>query len=203
MAQRSKKRACGAGSSQPAPRRRKKNPAELVVMLANPSQQETEDAGELYKEFHGRAPKHVDTYHMPSPRPATLTELGDLIELRIKRDHGWKWGELQFRGKGIKVASNAAGTQLYFVGGDQRISRGQLTKIGVDNAKDLIDLGECRYIAYRAKKDQVNGIPSDYEHGLGEVTGVAPRLQYDRRGPSPVLYLVGGEYRVEGVGIVN
>lgn len=173
-------------------------------MAANPGPTRKEVvAGELYERFHGEPPKHVDEYHEPSPRPATLTELGDLLELRIERVNGWKWGSLDFTGQGIKVASNAAGRQLYLVGGNQKISRGQLTNLGVDNSKDLIDLGEARYIAYRAKKQQVNGIASDYEHGLGEETGVGPRLIYDRRGPEPRILFSGGEYRIEGVGIVN
>jgi hypothetical protein len=190
---------------------RKKNPSELVLMAANPAELialganpgRVQSAGDAYEEFHGEAPKHVDTYDEPSPRPATLAELGMLIELRVRRPVGWKWGSLDFRGKGIKLAQNIGGTQLYFIGGDQKISRGQLTMIGADNHKELIDLGEATLIAYRARKMQVNGIATTYEHNFGEETGVRPRLMYDKRGPQPRLQIVGGEYHVEGRGIIN
>jgi len=170
------------------------------VYTRNPS---SSDASHLYEEFHGESAEHVDEYQEPSPRPATLTELGDLIELQIKRPTGWKWAVFNFTGRNVKLASNAAGTQLYFISGNQKVTRGELTHAGADNSKELIDLGEAMMIAYRAKKAQVDGIAANYEHRFGEETGVRPRLMYDTRGPSPRLYLSGGEYRVEAAGIIN
>ncbi len=203
--------------------KRKSNPAELVVMAANPADlvlmganprkrarkgrrnpdSKLEGASHLYEEFHGEQGKHVDTYHEPEPRPASLSELGDLIELQVKRPTGWKWAVLDFTGCGVKLASNAQGTQLYFVSGDQKVSRGELSHVGADNSKELIDLGEATLIAYRARKAHVDGIASNYEHKFGEETGVRPRLMYDRRGPAPRLFLTGGEYRIEAAGIIN
>ena len=177
------------------------NPAELVIMSANPSN--LEGASRMYEEFHGEPGKHVDEIHEPTPRPVTLSELGELLELRVKRPVGWKWGMLDFQGKGVRLASNVEGSQLFLVDGDQVISRGQLTQLGVDNKKQLIDLGEATLIAYRARKMQVDGIASNYEHNFGEETGVRPRLMYDRRGPEPRIYFVGGQYHVEAAGIVN
>lgn len=185
-------------------RRRRQNPGELVIMAANPGPTPSESrAADLYQRFHGRGAQHVDEYHEPTPRPATLTELGDLLELRVERINGWKWGSLDMGGRGIKVSSNAGGTQIYFIGGQQRLSKGDFTRLGADRSKELIDLGTCRYIAYRAKKEQVNGVSSGYEHFLGEETKVYPRLQYDRRGPEPRLLLAGGAYHIEAAGIVN
>jgi hypothetical protein len=160
-------------------------------------------AGDLYERFHGTGPQHVDEYSEPTPRPTTLTELGDLLEIRAERSNGWKWGSLDMTGRGIKLASNAAGTQLYFIGGNQKLGRGDFTRMGADRSKELIDLGAARYIAYRTKKAHVNGISSGYEHFLGEETEVFPRLMYDRRGPEPRLLFAGGAYHVEGEGIVN
>ncbi len=177
------------------------NPAELLVMMSNPAS--LEQASRQYEEFHGESAQHVDEIDEPSPRPVTLSDLGDLIELRVKRPTGWKWGSLDFKGCGVRLASNVTGTQLYLVDGDQKISRGTLTHLGADNSKELIDLGEATLIAYRARKMQVNGVAADYEHNFGEETGVRPRLMYDRRGPMPRLFLSGGEYRVEARGIVN
>jgi hypothetical protein len=96
-----------------------------------------------------------------------------------------------------------AGTQIYFISGNQKVSRGELTHAGADNSKELIDLGEAMIIAYRTKKAQVDGINSTYEHNFGEETGVRPRLVYDCRGPQPRLFLSGGEYRVTAAGIEN
>lgn len=177
------------------------NPSELVLLGANPGG--VESASRTYEDFHGESAQHVDTLDEPSPRPVTLAELGTLIELRVKRPVGWKWGSFDFTGRGVRLASNVAGTQLYLVDGEQKISRGQLTHLSADNSKELIDLGEATLIAYRARKMQVNGVASNYEHNFGEETGVRPRLMYDRRGPAPRLYLTGGAYRVEARGIIN
>jgi len=167
----------------------------------NPGALET--GSELYQDFHGESAQHVDHLQEPEPRPVTLTELGDLIELQVKRPVGWKWATFDFTGRGVKLASNVIGSQLYFVGGNQKVSRGELTQTGADNSKELIDLGECMTIAYRARKTFVDGINSTYEHKFGEETGVRPRLMYDCRGPQPRLFLSGGEYRVEAAGIIN
>jgi hypothetical protein len=71
----------------------------------------------------------------------------------------------------------------------------------VDNTKEMADLGECMLIAYRANKAHVNGIASEYGHEFGDRTGRRPRLMYDRRGPQPRIFLVGGEYvaKIEGI----
>jgi hypothetical protein len=204
--------------------RRRKNPAELVMMSANPAEliamganpnrrqksRRIRNAGgnlagasEVCEEFRGEPCPHVDTYIEPEPRPANLGQLGVLVELQIKRDGGWKWGVLDFVGKDVQVAGNMGHSQIYFVGGDQKITRGQLSHLGVDNSKEMIDLGECTLIAYRAKKMQVNGIASDYEHKFGDATGRRPRLMYDRRGPQGRIFLVGGEYHIAPEGIVN
>jgi hypothetical protein len=182
------------------------NPSELVVMMANPhngSGSQLEGATEVCEGFRGAPCDHVETYQEPEPQPRTLGQLGTLVELRVKRPTGWKWGELDFKGQSIQMGGNAGARQIYFVGGNQKISRGQLTDLGVDNSKELIDLGDAMYIAYRQKKAQVDNIMSTYEHNFGEETGVRPRLIYDRRGPEPRLFLAGGEYTITPEGIHN
>jgi hypothetical protein len=176
------------------------NPMELVV-LANPGK--TESATRVCEDFHGRSCDAIETFHEPSPRALTLGELAQLVELRVQRDSGWKWASLDFSGRGVKMGSNPAGTQIYFVQGNQKISRGELTRIGVDNSKEMIDLGSCRYIAYRSDKPMTDGIPAEFEHPFGEETKEFPRLMYDNRGPEPRLFLTGGAYRVEGLWIRN
>lgn len=193
-------------------RRLKKNPAELVVLGANPAELvlmganprsggKLERASQMCEDFRGEPCEHIDHIEEPSPRPMTLAELGTLVELSVKRPVGWKWGKFDFTGRGVRLAANGAGSQLYLVGGNQKISRGELTHLGVDNSKDIIDLGECMSIAYRANKAHVNGIASDYEHKFGDRTGARPRLTYDRRGPQPRIHFAGGEYiaKIEGI----
>jgi hypothetical protein len=170
----------------------------------NPSQ--TDAAAELYSEFHGREATGIDTYNLPDAPPATLAKLGALVELQTKRLNGWKWGAQDFSGRGVNLAASPNGRQLYFIGGDQKLCRGDLTRLGADNSRELCDLGDCMYIAYRAKKEQVDGIESDYEHSFGEESGRQPRLIYDQRNRKmPRLYLVGGEYHLDEAsrGIVN
>jgi hypothetical protein len=190
------------------------NPAELVLMGAN-SPAAAPDSGamagsarkglkgatEMCEDFKGSPCNTIEHHQEPSPRPMTLAQLGVLVELQVKRPVGWKWGTFDFTGRGVKLAANPTGTQLYLIGGNQKISRGELTQLGLDNSKEMIDLGEAMTIAYRANKAHVNGIASDYEHHFGDKTGVRPRLTYDRRGPEPRIHFQGGEYvaRVEGI----
>jgi hypothetical protein len=200
---------------------RKKNPAELVLMSANPAElvlmganpgakrkrarngNALSSATEVCEGFRGSSCDHIETFVEPEPRPVTLGQLFTLVELQVKRPVGWKWGVLDFTGKGVQGGGDPYSHQIYFVGGDQKISRGQLTHLGVDNEKQIIDLGECMSIAYRQKKMQVNGIASDYEHPFGDRTGIRPRLIYDRRGPQPRLLLAGGDYTIMPEGIDN
>jgi hypothetical protein len=198
-------------------RNRKKNPAELVLMTANPAElvvmggnpstesqtqrRGLEGATEMCEYFRGGPCPHVDTYQEPQPRPQTLAQLGVLLDLYVKREAGWKWAVIDLKGREVKVAANPEGTQIYFIGGNQKISRGELSELGVDNSKELIDLGEAMQIGYRAKKAHVNGIDSGYDHKFGDRTGRRPRLMYDRRGPQPRIFLIGGEYiaKIEGI----
>lgn len=201
--------------------KRRKNPAELVVMGANPAElvvmganprgrrrsrknpNGIEAGSEMFEEFHGEGSKYVDELNEPTPRPVTLTELGQLLELRVKRESGWKWGSIDFTSRGVRLACNVEGSQLYFVSGNQKIPKGDLTALGADHSKELMDLGEAMLIAYRAKKVHIHRIAANYEHFFGEETGVRPRLMYDVRGPAPRLFLSGGAYHVEAAGIVN
>jgi hypothetical protein len=180
------------------------NPAELVVMGANPdtsSRNGLQGASELCEDFRGEPCPHIDEYQEPQPRPQTLAQLGTLIDLQVKRDAGWKWGLIDLKDRKVNVAANPTGTQIYFIGGNQKISRGELSQLGVDNSKELIDLGEAMAIGYSARKAHVNGIASDYEHKFGDKSGRRPRLMYDKRGPQPRIFLVGGEYvaKIEGI----
>ncbi len=154
----------------------------------------------LFEEFHGAAPTGVATYQEPHVG-GTLTELGDMVELTLLRPRGYKWGEIDFAGCGVKLASNAKGTQLYLIGGDQSLSRGTLTDLGADNSKDLVDLGEALKITYRAKKSITGGRAATWEHDFGEETGRRPQVSYDKNAKR--ILFSGGEYTIEAPGIIN
>lgn len=184
------------------------NPAELVVM-ANPS--EAAAATAKYEEFHGMPSKWIETRHEPDVSPGkggagknrALAELGELLEIRVRPDGMTKWGSLDLQGKGVVLSSNAGGTQLFCVGGNQSMTPAQMSMLGADPAKEVLDLGEARYVAYRTRKAFVGGKLASYEHALGEETRVFPRLIYDRRGSKPRLTFAGGEYKIEAPGIIN
>jgi hypothetical protein len=160
-------------------------------------------ATELYEKFHGLPSKHIDEIQEPSARGVAMAKLGELLEIRVKPDGVPLWGKLILTGRGVVLASNPAGTQLYCVGGDQAMTKAQLTLLGADASKDLIDLGQAMYIAYRTKKGFIGSKNASFEHALGEETQRRPRLLYDRRGSKPRLQFAGGEYRIEAPGIIN
>jgi hypothetical protein len=170
--------------------------AEAAGTARNPN-----GAAELYQEFHGAPARRETEYHEPAPRPQTLTELGDMLLLTVLRVRGYKWGEVDFGGCGVKLASNAKGTQISLVGGDQSLSRGTLTDLGADNSKELVDLGEALVIVYRTKKSLAGGVSANYEHNFGEETGRRPTVMYDQR--TKRISFVGGEYTVAAPGIIN
>lgn len=90
--------------------------------------------------------------------------------------------------------------QIYFVGGNQNLDS-HLKQLGSDPEKDICDLGFCYLIEYFAQKRFDRFEPTTYFHQFGEVTGVRPRLIYDR--PHHLMQLAGGEYVVKSVGIDN
>ena len=159
-----------------------------------------EAAAELYEEFHGRGHKEILELQEPEARGVTLTSLGDLVALAVIPEKTRKWIELDFKGCAVKLASNAKGTQLYLVGGDQSLEADYLAKLN-GTGKELIELGEANSIVYRASKSQTDFTPTDWEHHFGEEGGLRPIAAYDTR--TKRILLVGGDYTIEAPGIIN
>jgi hypothetical protein len=88
--------------------------------------------------------------------------------------------------------------QLYIVGGDY--SAPEARALDADD-KDLIDLGDVFLVEYFTQKRFDHFEPIGYFHHFGEVTGVRPRLIYDR--VHKLFSLAGGEYTVKPAGITN
>lgn len=162
---------------------------------------EIEDAQAMFKKFHGRKSTTIEEVRARQHYRRTMSGLGVLMFLRTDLTQEWN-------GKGVGltfseedkviVASDPAGNQLYFLGGNQDVT-GILPK-GLAQ-KDFIDLGECDHIIYTADKDFDNFEEKDYQHEFGEETGERPRLMFDRLNQQ--LYLIGGHYEVKREGIVN
>lgn len=162
---------------------------------------EIEDAQAMFKKFHGRKSTTIEEVKARQQYRRTMSGLGALMFLRTDLTQEWN-------GKGVGltfseddkvvVASDPAGNQIYFLGGNQDVT-GILPK-GLAQ-KDFIDLGECDVIIYTADKDFDNFEEKDYQHEFGEETGERPRLMFDRLNRQ--LYLIGGAYEVKREGIVN
>lgn len=159
------------------------------------------EAANLYREFHGKDPREILELQEPEARGVTLTNLGALVELQIVPVEGSDWVRLDFAGSDVKVASNPKGTQIYFVGGDQRLDFGDLDLFGTDQSKELIELGEAAVIVYRAKKSITDFKAANWKHDFGEESGLRPIVVYDKR--TSRMMLVGGEYEIEAPGIIN
>ena len=214
-----------SGGGKTAKRRnRKKNAAELVIFnpkgkrkqhkkgkgagpgfviktrrrkRLNPD--EMQEAIQLYEKFHGADPSKILEVQESAAMRSTYAGLGDLVELLVKRADG-RTVQMQFEGDRVKVAANPAGTQIYFLGGNQNLN-GALAEFDADTTKDFIELGECVRIMYFTRKEADGFQPVDYHHKFGEEGGARPVLIYNK--VQRRMLLAGGDYKVEAPGIIN
>jgi len=169
-----------------------------------PEATETQQAVSLYQEFHGRDPKAIVEAQRSAAMRLDYTCLGDLLGvapfvegLKIPAPTHWDDGGypvLQFAG--VKLASNAAGTQLYAIGGDQDLTEVLGDFPDADATKDLIDLGEIAYVTYEARKSMDGHQLVEYTHEFDEPR---PRLGFDR--VKREIFFAGGRYQVNAPGI--
>lgn len=100
----------------------------------------------------------------------------------------------------VYVAFNEAGTQAYFVGGDQSIPIERLVAFGLteDDFRDHMELGRVTKITYQTRKKFERGgtenVDFYHSHGKEHAKGVLPILAYKPLNPS--MELVGGRYKV-------
>ena len=209
-----------------------------MTARAKPTKRNSPDSAEkLYTEFHGKKPDKfriipvqlVDADYNNHPKLTQLGKLsslwvGERVELVLddhkgvvdvvdtEEEHGWcvHW-EYESSGNPPDVAAEPKGNSIYFVGGNQDLSRWlpELKAYGTDTSKDIIDCGPCLLLCYVTQKPQF-GSPGDTEffHALGEETGqfpgdngLNPRLIYNRIRRK--FYLAGGSYRIEPDGIID
>ena len=176
---------------------RKKNPQRRA---SNSRRRRNSDdqaaATRKFQEFHGRRPETVKDIEVRQSDRRNLAGLGVLMYLQLAEGLPIRFAPQEK----VILACDPQGNQLYFVGGNQDLSE-ILKKAGFDQSKDLVDVGECRYVIYTTDKDFDNFEEKDYQHEFGEESGERPRLMFDRLNKQ--MYLIGGAYQVKREGIVN
>jgi len=165
---------------------------------------ETDQAVRLYQEFHGKDPKGIIEAQRSAAMRLDYVCLGPLLGLapyvdglKIPSPAHWDDGGypvLEF--EGVKLAANAAGTQLYAIEGDQDLSELLGKFPDVDASKDLVDLGPIAYVTYEARKSLDNFELVQYTHEFDEPR---PLLGFDQ--VKREIFFVGGRYQVNAPGI--
>lgn len=157
-------------------------------------------AAALYEEFHG-VPSEQETiitedvqYH------GNLAGLGHLVEIVVKTLSGYK-AVLDFEGCDVLLCSSEDGKQLYLRGGDQSLDLAAIHMNGDEWVRDSMVIGSITHLTYRTAKQFDKLKKLDYEHRLGEESGVKPELIYDVL--NNALSISGGQYETQDVGIVN
>lgn len=202
---------------------------EAAVMLADGEVVAYEDlaavldlerAGSASAEFHGRAPRFVETRIDEMIEHDTITALGDLVELGIyseTADGRPAETPLRFaKSEGVVLGRNVPNEQTTYEGrkvlGDQlfivgktRLDDRTLRRLGVDRSeldKQYVSIGPLVHIVYHTSKKVHDWKPTDYIHQMGElVDGLMPQLFYDQLNGE--LYIVGGSYVITERGIEN
>ncbi|KKK86137.1 hypothetical protein LCGC14_2766250, partial [marine sediment metagenome] len=167
---------------------RKRNPEPLGSESASAS---------LYESFHGTPSTQITEVEEIDRTHDHLTQLGVLQSLKLDTESGIRV-EIDFSKDKIILASDHQGRQLYFTGGNQKLSLSDLNMSGSKWRKDLMEIGKVRELTYRTKKKFDNFKTIDYFHGLGEESGVMPTLLFDTL--SDQLKLAGGQYLVKPEG---
>lgn len=166
---------------------------------------DAETAREIRTGFVDRESRRYIVMDEPHIPPGDYAELGILFSLAVKPANGGEVRDLEFN-SGIHVISDTTRRQIYFAGGNQRLTEREL-QIFTGEAANNVELGGCREIIYVAKKyhpevgNAAAGRAVEWRHKFGEESGAIPQLWYDTKNDR--LLLRGGEYRVEDAGIVN
>ena len=192
-----------------------RNPAELLVMGANPNPRVEVVAApnppteEIVEAFTGREVEFMDVYNEPHMPRGRYAKLGPLVALYIKPAKG---GQVQrigaaeavgdafpeaWGGKPPLVVCDSSARQIYFVDGHQDISSALAAFGAIDRGNGVVELGKGRRIDYQCRKEHVASPDEDlWKHEHGEEGGSLPTVLFDTR-TKRILY-EGGDYRIEG-----
>lgn len=185
------------------------NPAELMIMAANPRVEvvhgDNPPVEEIAEAFSGTEVEFLDVYNEPHMPRGRYAYLGELLSLHIKPAKGGQVQRISFSaGKDAPiVVTDSTAKQIYFVNGNQDISAA-LSAFGAQSriGDDLLELGVGRRIDYKARKEHVAEPDEDkWKHDHGEENGSFPTVLFDTRNKK--LLYEGGDYRIEGPWIRN
>lgn len=185
------------------------NPAELMIMAANPRVEvvhgDNPPVEEIAEAFSGAEVEFLDVYNEPHMPRGRYAYLGELLSLHIKPAKGGQVQRISFSaGKNAPiVVTDSTAKQIYFVNGNQDISAA-LSAFGAQSriGDDLLELGVGRRIDYKARKEHVAEPDEDkWKHDHGEENGSFPTVLFDTRNKK--LLYEGGDYRIEGPWIRN
>lgn len=156
-----------------------------------------QEAAAMSESFHGRPAKEYIDIEGERLERRVLAQLGRLVYLAIETLEGERY---KLRPSGARLACSPDGLQLFIEGGDQAVD---LKSLGFEGSmvKDHVDLGDLYKLSYHTQKSFHNFEQVDYWHNLGEESGITPTLHYDRL--NQLLYITGGNYRVQPEGIVD
>ncbi len=160
-------------------------------------------AEKLYRSFHGRDPREVLSMSEALMAAGTYVALGDNPEIWLrpvtgKDPDGWDQADITFDPSDeIKAAVNETGSQLFFVGKNQRLP-GEfldvLARQGADLGKRFLNIGEVHALSYQTEKKFDGFKTIAYSHKLGVAGGKLPILVYDQE--TEKLLFVGGVYSI-------
>ncbi len=194
---------------KPVTQRVRANPAELLVMAANPRVEvvhgDNPPVEEITEEFSGTEVKWIDVYNEPHIPRGRYAYLAKLFRLLIKPVKGGPVQKITFEGDSAPIiVSDASAKQIYFVDGNQDIS-GRLAAFGdygVASMDGVLKLGAGREIHYIGTKHHIgDGDTDEWRHTHGEEDGALPTVLFDTRNKR--LLYEGGNYRIEGPWIHN
>ncbi|MEE9235104.1 MAG: hypothetical protein V3U28_06685, partial [Candidatus Acidoferrales bacterium] len=153
-----------------------------------------------YQEFHGRAPREVVEMQEELLRSGDYFALGNMAGMWLQpvkgRDpSGWGPAEIEFeKGDKVILAGTPGSTQLYLVGGKQKLPVDYLRSKGLDTSKRFVPLGCVYGISYVTEKQFDSFKTVEYGHEFGEETGERPQVFYDQE--TQRIFLVGGAYHI-------
>lgn len=175
---------------------------------------EDEAAAERFRYFHGRDPEHIHDIDTDIKTYGVLSGIGKLKRLIINAVDGKHVVELEFS-KGVFLAQDTKGRQLFIEGGDQSV---RLEDFGITpNSKHLSEiLGALVEVWYHTTKDHLHpedGGTAIYQHKFGKgkyPRGTGPNAWGSRGDRLPImvydvtnklLHLSGGDYELPAEGI--
>jgi hypothetical protein len=189
------------------------NPAELLVMAANPRVEvvhgDNPPVEEITEEFTGSEVKWLDVYNEPHIPRGRYAYLAKLYRLMIKPRAGGQVQKITFpEGDGAPlIVSDATGKQIYFVGGNQDITACLASFIDspflpIGAGTETPAIGQARELHYLGIKHHIGDEDTEeWRHKHGEEDGALPTVLFDTRNKR--LLYEGGNYRIEGPWIHN